>query len=314
MRLLLYIGALLVVALIAIGIGWAIENYRARPQPETFFDDPRLSFRPAAHLARHAVREFRALSAEQQQALRDELNQSLTTVELWARERVDAHSLLCIGERHENRVREFIANEMLPQLNYQTLMLETSQAQLKNIIARHQDKLPVTLLDASLSEVLDASVASNPTARITAIDEPQPMHDVAQSSAQTASLPRADRESSLVARIRDEWRREQRHIILFGALHCRSSPGWMMHELTRGNAQIHAADIINAVVLARYQESSAQVLMYFLDEVGLAREVVVIADTSQFPALIQQWLPLITDAFVGYDSAILFDDRAMQLR
>ena len=63
------------------------------------------------------------------------------------------------------------------------------------------------------------------------------------------------------------------------------------------------------MILARYREASAQVLMYLLEEMGLGREIVVIPQVSRFPRLIQQWLPITADALAGYDSAILFDDR-----
>jgi hypothetical protein len=303
MRLLLYVGALLITALIAIGFGWAVEHYRARPGPAQVAGDPRLSFRPAAHLARSAVRDFRALTIDQQRVLRDDLSAATSTLDVWAREHVNATSVLCLGERHEDAIRAFIGREVLSRIDYQVLMLETSQAQLQAMLARFDDGQSVTLLDASLNGILNAARTHRPAVKIIAIDEYQASR---HSSARTLS----NRESSLVARIRAEWRPGRRHAILFGALHCRAQSGWMMHRLAQQDARIRRAGIKGAVVLARYREASAQVLMYLLEEIGLGREIVVIPQISLFPKLIQQWLPITADALAGYDSAIMFDDRA----
>ena len=76
-RALLYAGALLLAALFAIVLGWAIEHYRARPQVTQSVGDPRLSFRPVAHLARGAVRKYYALPAAERKDRKRTSNHSL---------------------------------------------------------------------------------------------------------------------------------------------------------------------------------------------------------------------------------------------
>lgn len=303
MRLLLYSGALLLTVLFAIGLGWSFENYRPRPLPDQHAGDPRLSFRPAAHLARRAVHEFRALPDDKQQELRDQLIASMSSIDEWAREHASRVSLLCLGERHEDAIRAFIADQLMPRLDYQVLMLETSQAQLRTMLHQFNKGRPVRLLDASLNAILSSAKALKPPAQIIAIDEYQA---VATGSAR----PLGGREDSLVARIRQQWHPAQQYMVLFGALHCRAEPGWMLYRIAHEDERIRRAGIMGAVVLARYREASAQVLMYMLEEIGLGREIVVIPRVSDFPILIQRWLPITADAFAGYDSAILFDDRA----
>jgi hypothetical protein len=303
-RLLLYLGALALAALIATSLNWAFEHYRPRAQATTQFDDPRLSFRPAAHLAQGAVRAFRAMPAAEQQALREELIASTSTLAVWAREHANTASVLCLGERHEDATRAFIAQQVLPRINYQVLMLETSQTQLQVMIESFDKGHRVDLLSASLNGILTATRAQVPAIRIVAIDERQN----ARRSAQT----QPSRESLLVARIRSEWRPGQRHTVLFGALHCRAAAGWMMHRLIHEDARIQRAGAMSAVVLARYREASAQVLMYLLEEIGLGDDIVVIPRVSHFPKLVQKWLPLTVDAFAGFDSALLFDDHRTQ--
>jgi hypothetical protein len=300
-RLLFYLSALLLSVLLAIGLAWVFEHYRERPHPPPSLDDSRLSIRPAAHLARSAVRRFHALPAVRQQALRDALRASISTLDVWAGKQGKAASVLCLGERHENSTRAFIAAEILPLLDYQVLMLEASQTQLQTMLGQLDAAQPVTLLHASLDEVLNVSKARIPPVRIVAIDEHQTTNKVRQTS---------DRESSLVRHIRQAWQQEQRHVVLFGALHCRAEPGWMMYRLVHEDARIRRAGALGIVILARYREASAQVLMYFLEEIGLGRGIAVVAQVSLFPKLIQKWLPLVADAFAGYDSAIVFDDRA----
>lgn len=301
MRVLLYSGALLLAALFAIVLGWAIEHYRARPQVTQSVGDPRLSFRPAAHLARGAVRKYHALPTAERQELRDELLASMSSVDEWARDHVADTSVLCIGERHEESIRTFVATAILPRLHYQILMLETSRAQLHTMLVEFDKHQPVKLLAAPLNAILNATRTSQPAAQVIAIDE----HQAATRGPRT--LP--GRESALVARIREEWQPGHQYTVLFGALHCRREPGWMLHQLAAEDPRIRRAGIMGTVILARYREASAQVLMYLLEEIGLGREVVVVPRVARFPKRIQRWLPLVADAFAGYDSAILFDER-----
>ncbi|MFT5449788.1 MAG: hypothetical protein ACI9DC_004986 [Gammaproteobacteria bacterium] len=311
MRLLLNMGALLTIALLAIVVNWALEHYRASPIPDRPPEDPRFAVRHTAYLAYRAAAHFQALNADEQRDLRAQVVASMSTLDEWAQQYASAADLLCLGERHEDAVRAFIASQVLPRLSFQVLMLETSRLQLHELIARFNQHKPAIMLGASLAPILRAALSRQPPVRVLAIDEPQGLRR-RESNAVVASVPtnlQVDRESAVVERIRAQWKVGQQHIILFGALHCRFAAGWMMGKLTEDDHRIRDAGISSAVVLARQHEGSAQMLMYLLEEMDLARDIVVIPQISRFPRLIQQWLPPVTEAIADYDSAIVFDER-----
>jgi hypothetical protein len=102
-------------------------------------------------------------------------------------------------------------------------------------------------------------------------------------------------------------------VVLFGALHCRDVPGWMLHRVSREDERVAAAGVHGAVLLARYQEPAAQVLFYLLEEIGIAHRILTIPDIARFPRQIQLWIPPLADALAGYHGAILFDEKALGL-
>jgi len=302
-RFLVY-AACLVLALLAAGaLRWAAEHYREAPRPPGVFDDPRLSFHRAAHLARTAVRRYRALPPYERRALNEALRASLVGLPRWSRELQARARTLCLGERHDAVSRAFLATRVLPRLDYRTLMLETGARALTRLLSAHGRGEPVSLLDAPVGGVLADALARRPPARLVAIDEP----------AAAGARGAAPREERLVAALAGRWRQEERTVVIFGALHCRDLPGWMYHELARTHPRIADAGMHGSVMLARYREPGAQILFYLLEEMGFEGPVLAVADVRRFPRQVQDWLPPTADALAGYQSALLFDERALGL-
>lgn len=299
--------ALLLAALAGIGGHWAVNHYRERPRPPVFQDDPRLRFHSGAFLAREAVSHFRALPPNEQRVLKADLRAALSDLESWSRGLPARAGLVCLGERHDDTVRRFLALQVLPRLDYRVLMLETGEdglGALRQTLARDGRAM---LLGARIDQVMRAVSRSGVPARLVAIDENE-----GERRRRTRRRPGDDsvpgREETLTRKSLQHWQPGERAVILMGALHCRNTPGWLFHRLAQARPADRDDAMLAAVVLARSQETGARLLYYVLEEMGIHREVLVVPDVSRFPREVLSWLPQVADAFAGYRSVLLFDD------
>ena len=306
MKALLYASALLVAGLAATGMRWAVDHYTGAPVAAPVFDDPRLGFHGAAHLARSAVQRYRDLPPYERRALNEALRDSLDDLDDWRNAVRDA-GLLCLGERHDAAVRAFLASRVLPRVDYRVLMLETGSRDLERLVDAWRHGEPAMLLGAPAAGLLADAYSRRPRPLLAAIDEP------ASASAQPDAAAPPRREQRLVRAVEEHWRPGQRNAVVFGALHCRDLPGWMYHEIARARPDIAAAGMHGTVMLARYQEPGAQILFFLLEEMGFQRTVYAVSDVRRFPRQVQDWLPPTADALAGYRSALLFDERALDL-
>lgn len=303
MKALGYASALLLALLAATALRWATEHFTDAPSRPPVFDDPRLSHHQAAHLARAAVRAWRELPPYERRALAEALAASTTGLDRWAAQTAARAGLVCLGERHADATRRFVARKILPRLAPQTLMLETGAPELAAILERHRHGEPATLLGADLGPILDAAADLAGRPLLVGIDE-----SAAERKRRAhAEDPGTSREDILVARVRKHWRDGAQHVVLFGALHCRDLPGWMFRRIARSDPRIAGAGMLGVTLLERDEQPGAQMLFYLLEEMGLDADVVVIPDISRFPRQIQAWLPPAAGALAGFDSAILFD-------
>lgn len=301
----------LLVALMALATRWAIEHHDSAPSADAVTRDPRLSFAHAAHLGRSALEAYRRLPAAEQDRLRKALEENLWTLSRWSatiRER--GPRFLCLGERHRDAVRRFLAASVLPRLPLEVMMLEADLSWVRAALEAHAAGEPVPhLLDATMTPIFDALATFHSSADIIGVDE-SALERRARRSLSRADLSRLAREDTILTNLRRRWQPGKRHVVLFGALHCRDLPQWLFARLPRESDVVDRAQSLNTVVLARYQEPAIQLLMYLLEEMGLRGSAWVVPDTTRFPQRLLQWLPNVTDAFATYDSAILFDDRA----
>jgi len=298
-----YACALLLTALFAVALHWAAANFTDAPTPAPVFDDPRLMPQPGAHIARDAAARYRKLPPNEQRAAREAVLASLASLDEWAAASSKA-GFLCLGERHDDRVRAFMASQLLPRLNYQILMVEAGEDELDALLLALGSTGPASLLGARFDKVMRAVGRGGKAPSLVAIDETR-----AQRKQRTGGGT-STREDTLVDKVRTRWRVGQRHVALVGALHCRDVAGWFFQRVAANDPRIARAGMQATAVMARYQESGAQLLFYLLEEMGIQRDVLVISDVARFPREILLWLPPAAGALAGYQSVILFDDTA----
>jgi hypothetical protein len=300
--------AILFVMLAGIAAKWATDNFSGRSDPQNLVDDPRLKFRSGAYIAQEAVNRYRALPANERRTLKDDLLASLSDLEDWSRGAALDARLICLGERHDNAVRRFIALQVLPRLNYRVLMLETGEdslAELKRTLILDGMAL---LLGARIDSIMHAVGRNGVPPRLVGIDETrEELQRRMDRTSEDHGVP--TREETLTRKVVTHWREDSRVVVLMGALHCRDTRGWLFHRLASTRPGPNGHDMLAVAALARSQEAGARLLFYLLEEMGIQRRILVIPDVARFPRQIQSWLPQVADAFAGYRSVLLFDDR-----
>jgi len=308
MKVLVWTAVLLTAALLAMAAHWAVGSYRAERRPAHAPIDPRLASHGGAHLALQAAARYRALPPHERRALREAAHRSLSDLDTWAAGSAREAGLVCIGERHDDQIREFLARAVLPRLAPDRLMVEAGEDRLAAMQAAAGAGEQVSLLGARFDHVMSAAPADGDPPLLVAVDETA-AERARRTRARAGDPTVPGREDTLTAKVRAGWREGARHVLLLGALHCRDVAGWTFHRLAREDARIAAHGMLGVVVMARDQESGAQLLFYLLEEMGIRREVLVIPDLRRFPHEIQGWLLPVADAFAGYRAAILFDAR-----
>ena len=309
MRALTYLIAGLVLLLAGMGVRWAVEHYDpdAVPPPRV---DAQLGFDSTGYLVNEALERYRALPAEERRAVTRALRDAIVDGDTWMahinRQPLD---MLCLGERHQDTVRQFLSRDLLGKLDMDVLMLEAgSDTMLRIRQARSAGDGPQTLLGAGIDDILDAVAARDPAPAVIPVDESE-VQRRARLRLARADLSRRAREDTIVANLRRRWQPGVRHVILFGALHCRDLPGWFYHRLPREDPRISVERVANVVLLPRSHEPSAQMLFALLEAMGWGETVLAVPDTSRFPGQVEAWLPPVSDAFATYAGAIFFDDR-----
>jgi hypothetical protein len=290
-------GYLLILMVLA-ARDWISGEYPIRP------DNPPVTSR-IRHAANHkdaiaALDRFSRLAEPEKAALINRLTAQLISVEQWLTDIEQTHwEIICLGELHEENTRNFLAEKIFPVVGTDALMLEATPKKLQGLIRRRdagRDYFP--LLDADILNVLRAVEHRNPGLRIQGIEET----DDQQSSGRSNS-----RDRSIAQNFWERYRPGQRHIILFGALHCTNEPNWLFHNLHNRASASLAKRMLNVRVLGEHQSGPVEAFVYFLDGIGVEKDDFVIPDTRALPARIYRWFPLLNrQTLQKYSSLIVF--------
>jgi hypothetical protein len=292
------LGGYLLILLVLTARDWISVEYPMRP------DNPPVTTRinhPADHkYAVDALDRLSRLAAPEKAALIDGLASQLISVEQWLTDIGQTDwEIICLGELHEENTRHFLAEKIFPVVGTDALMLETTPETLKGLVRRMdtgRDYFP--LLDADIMNVLRAAAHRNPGLRIQGIEE---------TDDQTGDKHSNSRDRSIAQNFWDRYRPGQRHVILFGALHCTNEPNWLFHNLYSHATSSLEERMLNVQVLGEQQSGPVEAFVYFLDEIGVEKGDFVIPDTRALPSRIYQWFPLLDrQTLQKYTSLIVF--------
>jgi hypothetical protein len=222
-----------------------------------------------------ALQRFSRLSKPERDAIKESLESSLISMDQW-RTHLDQsdYQVICIGELHEESTRNFIAEEFFAKFSVDVLLLEATPKELKRLIKRmNAGRTYFPLLDADIMNILRTVRARNPDIRICGIEETD--EQLKERRGHSGS-----RDKSIARNFWKSFQPDMRHIILFGALHCKNEPNWLFEYLSGQAPFPLKIRMLNARVLGEHQNGPVEAFVFFLDEIGIEKKNFVIPDTS----------------------------------
>ncbi|MGA8258991.1 MAG: hypothetical protein WB783_02140 [Arenicellales bacterium] len=227
-----------------------------------------------------ALAAFKALPQAERKRISIGLSSDLMPLTAWlARLRHADYGVLCFGEDHTEETRRFLASDVVNRLPTDALLLETTPEGLARIERRLDDHWPYyPLHGVDIAALLRATRRLNPAVRIAAIDQ-TPAEQVNDTL----------RDVSINANFWRQYRPGRHYLLLFGAFHCSSRPGWLYHYLQ--NSAPANLRMLNVRVLGEHQDGPLEGLVYFLDELGLIRGDFAVVNTARLDTHIRAWFP-----------------------
>lgn len=304
-------GALIFAAL-AIFVGltwvtaeWARLNYTPAPKPIELPVDAFVQHAGYETMVMKAIEAFDAMPDSRRRAMVENLDTHLGNLDQeLARLAASRLTILCIGERHMGTTRQFLAETMLPKLALDVLLLEASSDELAEIMRQIDAAEPrALLLGEDIAAIVRSVRSTNPDIIVAGIDESR------SQKAQRDHSKQGSRDISIAGNLRSQVRRDKRHGVIFGALHCADQPNWMYRRIYLGEHRVNREEIRNINVIGEHQDGTVEAFLEFVDAIGVPRRNFMIADTTGLDRLIFTWFPALTRSFLRFDSVIVFQEH-----
>lgn len=294
-----------VVGLAWLAVEWARSHFVPSPVPIEAPEDAFVRHVGYEELATRALAAFRAMPASRRQALSDNLRAHLGNLdEELTRLNASSLRILCIGERHMTSTRRFLAEAVFPVLAVDVLLLEVPDDAWPAMMARIEaGDRAVPLLGADIANVVRAAQDANSDLVVAGIDES------ASQKAQRIHRRQGSRDVSITGNLRSQLRRDKRHAVLFGALHCADQPNWLYRRIRLGEHRVTREAIRNVNVIGEHQDGTLEAFLAFLHGIGIERRQFLIANVGTLDRLVFTWFAGLTRSFQRFDSVIVFREH-----
>ena len=283
---------------------WIRAEYPSRP--DTPLPAERIQH-PLYHpQAVDALKRYSGLPAPERDAIKENLASGLISMEQWLIDLGQSDvRVICLGEFHRESTRQFLAEAFFAMFKVDVLMLEATPKTLKRLIARmNAGRTYFPLLGADILKILRTVRSRNPDIRINGIEETEKQQ--AEQRGQSGA-----RDRSIARNFWERFRPGMRHIVLFGALHCTNEPNWLYRTLRDQAPLPLKGRMINVQVLGEHQNGPLEAFVFFLDQVGIEKENIVIADTGALHPRIYELFPLLNRRVLKkFRAVIVFRSRA----
>jgi hypothetical protein len=279
---------------------WFKEEYPTPPADP--MRSERIQHRRHHQKAINALHLFYQLPENEKKAVKESLKSNLITIERWLSRLGQSNlQILCMGELHEESTRYFLSQQFFANFSADALLLEATQKESKRLVKKMEaGRTYFPLLDADIMNVLRAIRGRSPDVRIYGIEE-------TEKQAENDQYHRNSRDQSIANNFWATFVPGQRHIILFGALHCTNESNWLFQNLYQQASPALKNEMLNARVIGEHQNGSVEAFVFFLDEIDVINNDFVIPDTHSLPDQIYEWFPLLNrETLAKYRSLIVF--------
>jgi hypothetical protein len=267
----------------AMAYEWARDNFVSLPSPWKAPKGARVQHPESDRLREIAVRGFAEIPQAERRRLRANLASSIAPVDSWLDGLVrEPPQLICVGERHDDATREFLARRFFVRYPVDVLMLEMRDSNLV-ILQRLMDagSPRLSVLEADIAGIIRAAKQANPAVAVHAIDE----------------------------NFRDRFRQGRRHAMLYGAFHCADDSQWFIHRIRKPGNGIRVDQTLSVNVINAHESAGIEAFVNFLEDNGLPSPPFVIPSTAALDAEFYSWFPSLMSKFQHYDATIVFTAR-----
>ena len=303
MRQLLYGLIFLILGIFgAMAYEWARDNFVPLPSPWEFPKGARVQHPESDRLREIAVRGFAEIPQAERRRLRENLASSIAPIDSWLDELIrQPPQLICVGERHDNVTREFLARRFFVRYPVDVLMLEmrdTNLAILQRLMDAGSPRLSV--LEADIAAIIRAAKQANPAVVVHAIDENR---DQVLARFKTRA---GSREESIVENFRERFRQGKHHAVLYGAFHCADDSQWFIHRIRQPGNGLRVDQTLSVNVINAHESAGIEAFVNFLEDNGLPSPPFVIPSTAALDAEFYSWFPSLMSKFQHYDATMVF--------
>lgn len=153
------------------------------------------------------------------------LNNSKVPVSQWVQDlEQKPPQLICLGETHNDKFRSFFAENFFNQYTVDTLFLEARQEQVDEFIKRlNQGETYINLLGANIAPILKIARNRNPKVRFIGVELTKMQKGAITLERVNEGTHFLSREGFIAQNVMNHFIENQRHVMLYGALHCANS-------------------------------------------------------------------------------------------
>ncbi len=242
-----------------------------------------------------AVAKFRALGEADRARILASIDENVLTMDEWLRQLAQSRwEFLCLGERHYDEHRRFMAEEFFKRLPLDVLFLETEPDKLQEMIAVSDTAGGTAyLLKAEISGVLNAVRSANPDVELIGAE------------AEEDDRGGLSRDSWVAKQIRARYVPQARNAALYGALHCTNGGTWYYNQLLESGGTLRPESMIS-VDIRNAGSAEALPMVLFLSELGITESSFVIPDVNALEPEIYEWRLISPSTYQDFDSAVTF--------
>ncbi|MDH3670870.1 MAG: hypothetical protein OES46_06840 [Gammaproteobacteria bacterium] len=295
----------LIILAIIVSFDWVRDEFFITAEEKRLANKVQTPKYPSVGL--QAVEQYSALPKSERVSVKNSLESTLISTKQWLQDLQESHhSVICLGENHEDSTREFLADRFFANIKVHTLLLEATPREMVRIdreIERGEAYVP--LLEADIAKIIRAAKTLNPGLVLEGIEETKE-----QEKSRERKGEKTFRDDSILVNFWETFTPGELHVALFGALHCTNQPNWLFERL-RLHAPLLVADrMLNIRVIGEHQDGLLEAFVFFIDEIGIERGDFVIPKTSRLHPLVLKWFALLLPATLErFQTLVIFRER-----
>lgn len=257
----------------------------------------------AERRADRILTRYAGLADREQAAVAMTLRTHLIDVDDWVAglERADPE-VVCLGESHGPAVRSFLAERFFSRYTVDRLFLEATPERIGEY--RHTNGLGrrsnMMLHGADMGEIVRSVRRANRHALLIGLEG---------WNEESVADRDASRDRQLASRFWSNHVRGQRHVLLYGALHCSDQRLWLWRHLLETVPSDGAGDLVSVRFIGAEQHQWVASFTRFVEAAGFVGEEFVIADTAGLrdDPRIRQWFPVLAqDLLDRFDAIVVY--------